>query len=43
MPLGKKYKVSNGKIEQSFDGTAVHVVDVLIDLKPNSTTQIKIS
>lgn len=43
MPLGKNYKVSNGKIEQSFDGTAVHVIDILIDLKPKSTTQIKIA
>lgn len=42
MPLGKKYKISKGKIEQSFDGTSVHVVDVLIDLKPNSTEQIEI-
>lgn len=42
MPLGKKYKVSNGKVEQAFDGTSVHVVDVMIDLKPNSTTQIRI-
>jgi len=43
MPLGKKYKISNGKVEQAFDGTLVQVIDVLIDLKPNSTTQIKIS
>jgi len=43
MPLGRKYKVTNGKIEQAFDGASVHVVDVLIDLKPNSTIQIKIS
>lgn len=43
MPLGRKYRVSNGKVEQAFDGTSVHVVDVRIDLKPNSTIQIKIS
>jgi hypothetical protein len=42
MPMGRKYKVSKGKIEQAFDGTSVHVVDVLIDLNPNSTTQINI-
>ncbi len=42
MPLGKKYKVSNGKIEQAFDGSSVNVVDVLINLQPESTTQIKI-
>jgi hypothetical protein len=42
MPQGKKYKVSNGKVEQAFDGTSVHVVDILIDLQPESTVQIKI-
>lgn len=43
MPLGRKYNVSGGKVEQAFDGDSVHVVDVLIDLRPNSTKQIKIS
>ncbi|NEW81892.1 MAG: hypothetical protein GZ094_05970 [Mariniphaga sp.] len=43
MPPGRKYKVSNGNVEQAFDGNSVYVVDVLIDLKPNSTTQIIIS
>jgi hypothetical protein len=43
LPLGRKYKVTNGKVEQAFDGTSVHVIDVLIDIKPNSTTHIKIS
>jgi predicted MPP superfamily phosphohydrolase len=42
MPSGRKYKVTTGRIEQAFDGTSVHVVDVSVDLKPNSTTQIKI-
>ena len=43
MPLGKKYKVTNGKVEQAFDGTSVQVIDVLVDIKPNSAVQIKIS
>ena len=43
MPLGRGYKVSEGKVEQAFDGSYLKVVDVLIDLKPNSTTNIKIS
>ncbi len=43
MPLGRKYKIINGKVEQAFNGTTVYVVDVLIDLKPNSRTLIKIS
>jgi hypothetical protein len=42
MPLGSKYSVSNGKIEQAFDGTLVHVVDVLLNLEPNSTTIVEI-
>lgn len=42
MPLGKKYKVTNGKVEQAFDGISVHVVDVKIDLQPESATEIKI-
>ena len=42
MPLGKSYKVSKGKIEQAFDGTNVHVVDVLLDIEPNSQTEISI-
>jgi hypothetical protein len=42
MPLGKSYKVSRGKIEQAFDGTNVHVVDVLLDIEPNSQTAISI-
>lgn len=42
MPLGKKYKVSNGKIEQAFDGNNVHIVDVSINLKANSKTKTDI-
>lgn len=43
MPLGKKYSISKGHIEQSFNGTSVHIVDVTINLEPNSTTVIEIS
>ena len=42
MPLGRKYRVSNGKVEQAFDGTSVRVVDVRVNLKPNSTSHVKI-
>ena len=42
MPLGTKYTISKGKIEQSFDGTSVHIVDVNINLEPNSSTAIEI-
>lgn len=42
MPLGYKYKVSNGTIEQAFDGEKVHVVDVLINVEANSKNTISI-
>lgn len=42
LPLGTKYKVSKGHIEQSFDGASVHVVDITIQLEPNSTTEMEI-
>ncbi len=43
MPLGHKYKVSNGTVEQAFDGELVHVVDVIISLKANSSDTILIT
>ncbi len=42
MPLGSKYTVTKGKIEQSFNGTSVQIVDVNINLEPNSTTVLEI-
>jgi predicted phosphodiesterase len=42
MPLGKKYTISKGKIEQEFDGTNVHVVDVTVDLQAGSTLEVSI-
>lgn len=38
MPKGPVYAVSTGTIEQQFDGDAYRIVDVSIDLNPNSTT-----
>ena len=43
LPLGNSYSISNGEVEQSFDGTLVHVVDVLVDLESNSTNRVQIS
>lgn len=43
MPLGKKYAISNCKIEQEFDGNYVHIVDVLVDIEANSTTIVDIN
>ncbi len=42
MPLGNSYTISAGKVEQAFDGTSVHVVDVLVDIEPNSSKHIDI-
>ena len=42
MPLGKKYSISKGKIEQAFNGTSVQVMDVSVNLEPNSTTFVEI-
>jgi hypothetical protein len=42
MPLGTKYTISKGKIEQSFNGATVHIVDVNINLEPNSSNLIAI-
>lgn len=42
LPLGTKYSISNGKIEQAFNGNTVHVVDVIVDLAPNTQTVVNI-
>jgi len=42
MPLGNSYTISAGKVEQAFDGTSVHVLDVIVNLEANSTTQVQI-
>lgn len=43
LPQGSLYTVTKGKIEQSFKGTSVHVVDVSVNLEPNSTNVVEIS
>lgn len=43
MQLGNSYSVSKGKIEQSFKGASVQVVDVSLNLEPNSATVVAIS
>ncbi len=43
MPLGSLYSVSQGQVEQSFNGTSVQVVDVLVKLESNSTNIVIIS
>ncbi|MBN2639540.1 MAG: hypothetical protein JXR65_10705 [Bacteroidales bacterium] len=42
MPKGSKYAVTQGSIEQSFEGTSVQVVDVSVYLKPNCTIEMHI-
>jgi len=43
MPKGYTYSIAPGVIEQEFDGTSVHVVDVTVNLGANSTTVVYIS
>lgn len=42
MPKGPPYSVSEGVVEQAFDGDAVRVVDVRVAIEANSTTTIRI-
>ena len=42
IPKGETYTISEGAIEQAFDGDAVRVVDVRVTLPSGSTTTIKI-
>lgn len=42
VPKGYNYAISNGTIEQEFEGTSVHVVDVSVNLEANSTTTVGI-
>lgn len=42
VPKGDTYRITKGIIEQEFDGTSVHVVDVAVNLEANSTTQVQI-
>jgi hypothetical protein len=43
LPKGYNYAITNGTIEQEFDGTSVHVVDVIVNLEANSTTTVEIA
>ena len=43
MPLRSKYTVTKGTVDQSFDGTSAHIVDVSINIGPNSSTTIDIT
>jgi predicted MPP superfamily phosphohydrolase len=42
MPLGQRYTIATGQIEQSFAGTAVQVVDASLNLAPRSVTAVEI-
>lgn len=42
VPKGYNYAITNGTIEQDFEGTLVHVVDVTVNLEANSTTTVGI-
>ena len=43
MPKGMNYGVSQGTIDQQFDGDSYRVVDVSVDLGANSTTTVDIN
>jgi len=43
MPKGRTYAVSQGVVEQAFDGDSVRVVDVRVFISANSTIAIKIA
>lgn len=36
------YSISQGQVQQAFDGDSVHVVDVLVDLPANSSLEVSI-
>lgn len=40
VPKGNTYSATNGTINQEFDGTQFHIIDVLTDLAANSTTDV---
>jgi len=42
MPKGAVYAVSQGVVEQQFDGDSVRVVDVRVDINADSTTLVEI-
>ncbi|MGL2993350.1 Ig-like domain-containing protein [Flavobacterium sp. TSSA_36] len=43
VPKGKTYSATNGQIDQEFEGTQFHIIDVIKDLEPNSTTEVYIA
>ena len=43
MPLGKRYAVTGGEVEQAFDGDAFHIVDVCVPLTANGKANVSIA
>ena len=43
VPKGSSYSVTNGVVNQEFDGETVHVVDVSFDVNANSSTTVYIA
>lgn len=43
VPKGYNYRITNGTIEQEFEGTSVYVMDVIVNLEANSATQVEIA
>lgn len=43
VPKGQTYSATNGTIDQEFDGTQFHIIDVLTDVAANSSIQVFIA
>lgn len=43
LPKGQTYSATNGTINQEFDGTQFHIIDVLTDVAANSSMQVFIA
>lgn len=43
VPKGNTYSATNGIINQEFDGSQFHIIDVITDLAPSSTTEVFIA
>ena len=43
VPKGQTYAATNGTIDQEFDGTQFHIIDVLTDVAANSNAQVYIA
>jgi len=43
LPKGVVYEASAGTIEQAFDGTSFHIIDVSVPVQPHSKAAVTLS